>query len=125
MVISSPVKKSKEIKEIDRLNLWDWFDKQIILNPSAKTSLNDCYETYKYYLEFHQQVVALSKKTFSGLFRELLQEDENKGKIRFYQRSSILIKGIEIKDVEVNNICSLNETNLLEKNMESIARDTQ
>lgn len=125
MVTSLPVNKNKEIKDIDRLNLWNWFDKQIILKPSAETSLNDCYETYKYHLEFKQQVVALSKKSFSGLFRELLQEDENKGKIRFYQRYSILIKGIEIKSGEVNNVFSLNGKNLLKKNIESIAKDTQ
>lgn len=125
MVTSLPVKKSKEIKDIDRLNLLDWFDKEIILNPSANTSLNDCYETYKNHLEFQQKVVALSKKTFSGLFRELVQKDENEGRIRFYQRSSILIKGIEIKSVEINKVYSSNKNNLLEKNLKTIARDTQ
>ena len=39
----------------------------------------------------------LTKKSFSGLFRNLLKEYQDKGKVRFYQRSSILIKGVKIK----------------------------
>lgn len=96
MVTQAPVKEKTDIKELDNSNVKDWVKKKLILNPSSNTSLKHCYEAYKNYLEFEKKVVPLTKKSFSILFRELLREDENKGKVRFYQRSSILIKGVEI-----------------------------
>lgn len=96
MVTEAPVKEKREIKELDISNVEDWVKKKLILNPSANTSLKHCYEAYKNYLEFEKKVVPLTKKSFSILFRKVLEEDANKGKVRFYQRSSILIKGVEI-----------------------------
>ena len=96
MVTEAPVKEKTDIKELDNSNVKDWVKKKLILNLSSNTSLKHCYEAYKNYLEFEKKVVPLTKKSFSILFRELLREDENKGKLRFYQRCSILIKGVEI-----------------------------
>jgi phage/plasmid-associated DNA primase len=101
MVTEELVKKNTEIKDFDTLNVKEWAGKKLQLNPSAKTSLKHCYEAYKNYLESDKKVVPLTKKSFSGLLRDLLKEDENNGKVRFYQRSYILIKGVQIKGDEI------------------------
>jgi hypothetical protein len=92
----APVKKNKETTDFDVLNLQEWVIKKVILNPSATTSLKDCYEAYKKYLEVEKRMIPLTKKSFSGIFKHVLKKYENQGQIRFYQRSSIFIKGIEI-----------------------------
>ena len=101
MDISLPVKTNIAIKDLDISNVEKWITEQVVLNPSATISLKHCYEAYKEYLELKKELVTLTKKCFSSLFRNLVKEDEDNGKIRFYPRSSILIKGVEIKAVEI------------------------
>ncbi len=57
MITEAPVKKNKEIKTFDTLNVQDWVSKQLEFNPSAETSLKHCYEAYKKYLEIQKKVV--------------------------------------------------------------------
>jgi phage/plasmid-associated DNA primase len=101
MITEAPVKKNKEIKTFDIVNVKDWIDKQLEFNPSAETYLKQCYEGYKKYLEIKKKVVPLSKKSFSRLFKDSLKEREDQGQIRFYQRSSILIRGVKLKNLKI------------------------
>ena len=88
-----------KVKDFDTLNVEEWVDQKLEFIPSVNTYLKYCYEEYKKYSEVDKKIVAISKKSFSGLMRKTLKEFEDTGKIRFYQRSSILIKGVKIKDV--------------------------
>ena len=104
MSTSSPVKKNIKINDLDTWNGQEWFNEKVVLNLSATPSLKHCYESYKNYLEVRKRVVPLTKKSLSGLFRDLVKENENQGKIRFYYFSSIFIKGIEIQDLEIKDV---------------------
>ncbi len=99
--IKLQIKKNTEIKDFDILNVKEWVKLKLKFNPSANTSLKHCYEAYKKYLESDKKIVPLTKKSFSSLFRNALKENEDNGQVRFYQRSSILIKGIEIKAAKI------------------------
>lgn len=97
---NSEIRNTKiKVKDFDILYVEEWVDKKLELIPFANTYLKDCYEHYKKYSEVEKKILPLSKKSFSGLFRKTLKEKEETGQIRFYQPSSILVKGIKIKDV--------------------------
>jgi hypothetical protein len=101
MAILSPVKKNTEIKDFDIDNVQEWVNLKLEFNPSAKTSLKHCYEAYKKYLESEKEIVPLTKKSLSGLFKNLLKKHEDNGQVHFYHFSSIFIKSVEIKVVEI------------------------
>lgn len=100
--IEWPVKKNKEIKPLDIKNVQDWINAKIYFKPYGNTSLKRCYEAYTNYLEVEKEVVPLTKKSLSSLLRDLLKEEEGIGKVRFYQRSYILIKVFQIKTDEMS-----------------------
>ena len=88
-----------KVKDFDTLNVEEWIEKKLEFIPFANIYLKDCYEEYKKYSEVEKAIVPISKKSFSGLIRKTLKKFEDTGKIRFYQRSSILIKGVKLKNV--------------------------
>ncbi len=95
--------KTKDVSQvIQELQLKEWIESSLQLEPLSTVSLYQLYTNYSEYMSQVCKIVPFTKRNFSIALKKLLQQEIKTKKIEFFTRSSTFIRGIDLVEFEEN-----------------------